>query len=147
MRYLTAALDDLMALVLGIALRPFVTLDVCFDPASRVARHVWRRRRTGDDVFGTTVTAPRFAGDSPAVVLSTEAGVVFEVDTTKRTVAGLILPWDTEARSAGRTWSFPPGSVTYSSDPSRVKLWLQHDPNRAVGFATALDVTFTGAST
>jgi HK97 family phage prohead protease len=75
----------------------------------------------------------------PALTLATQAGVVFTVDTTSRTISGLILPWDTEARSGGRTWSFPQGSVRYGADPSRVKLWVQHDPNRAVGFATALE--------
>lgn len=96
----------------------------------------WRRRRTGRDEFNVS---PTFAGEGPVLTLGVAAGVVFAVDTSARTLSGLVLPWDTEARSGGRVYSFPEGSVSYAADVSRVKLWQDHDASKAVGFAAALE--------
>lgn len=82
--------------------------------------------------------AARFADATPSIRLDAPGARAFTVDHGARTISGLLLPWNTEARSGGYTWSFAPGSVGFS-DPTRVKLWIQHDPNRAVGYATALE--------
>jgi HK97 family phage prohead protease len=80
---------------------------------------------------------PRFDA-GPAIRLDAPGAQAFQVDATSRTISGLLVPWDTVAKSGGYSWSFPEGSVTFT-DASRVKLWVQHDPNRAVGFATTLE--------
>jgi HK97 family phage prohead protease len=91
------------------------------------------------DLTGRRPALVRFADAGPVIRLDAPGARTFAVDASSRTVSGLILPWNTEARSGGRVWSFPEGSVQFGADASRVKLWVQHDPNRAVGFATALE--------
>jgi HK97 family phage prohead protease len=67
----------------------------------------------------------------------------FAVDRETRTIKGLALPYDTVARSGGRNWSFPKGSVKFG-DVSRVKLLAGHDWTQAIGRATALEDTDAG---
>lgn len=75
----------------------------------------------------------------PAIRLAAPSnGAAFTVDRESRTIRGLAVPYGVTARSDGKLWSFTKGTLQYA-DPSRVKLWIQHDPNRAVGFATELD--------
>lgn len=78
-------------------------------------------------------TAPALRLDAPAVAAST-----FSVDAEKRVIRGLAVPYGVPARSGGQLWQFSQGTLQFS-DPSRVKLWIQHDPNRAVGYAAELD--------
>lgn len=74
----------------------------------------------------------------PELRLDAPGAHAFEVDTEKRTIKGLIVPYGVPARSRGQLWQFSQGTLKYS-DVSRVKLWIQHDQNRAVGVATELD--------
>jgi phage head maturation protease len=54
-----------------------------------------------------------------------------EADAAKRTIHGLVVPWDTYATVAtGQTVAFARGSLTLGD---RSKLVLDHDPNRPVG--------------
>jgi len=73
-----------------------------------------------------------------ALRLDAPGATAFEVDREKRTIRGLAVPYGVAARSKGRLWQFSKGTLRYT-DVSRVKLWIQHDQDRAVGVATALD--------
>lgn len=63
----------------------------------------------------------------------------FEVDTEKRTIKGLAVPYGATAKG----YQFSKGTLTYG-DPNRVKILIAHDFNRAVGVATAFEDTDEG---
>lgn len=75
---------------------------------------------------------------SPEIRLDAVGAQTFEVDVEKRTIKGLVVPYGTPAISNGQRWQFSQGTIKFA-DVSRVKLWIQHDSNRAVGVATELD--------
>lgn len=78
-------------------------------------------------------------GSGPAIRLGNPAAETsFAVDVAKRTITGLAVPYGVPARSDGQLWQFSQGTLQYA-DPSRVKLWINHDSDRAVGFAQELD--------
>lgn len=80
-----------------------------------------------------------FDDEGPAIRLAaTQVGAAFEVDVEKRTIRGLLVPYGVKARSGGQWWQFSKGSLKWSAI-DRVKLWIQHDPTRAVGVAFELD--------
>lgn len=75
----------------------------------------------------------------PAVVaFDSEAGIEFaDVDVEARTIFGLVIPWGaTSAVNRGVRYRFERGSVQLPADYSRVKMLIQHDRSRAVGYAT-----------
>jgi phage head maturation protease len=103
---------------------------------------------TVDNVTALPPAAARVAGmtfeadgptfdAAPALRLDAPGAQAFEVDPETRTIRGLLVPYGVPARSQGQWWSFSAGTLTYAS-PDRVKLWIQHDPNRAVGYALEL---------
>lgn len=57
--------------------------------------------------------------------------------TTPRTIAGLIAPIGKVGRTSVGNLQIDGASFTWS-DPSRVKLLIEHDPNRAIGYALEL---------
>jgi HK97 family phage prohead protease len=67
----------------------------------------------------------------------------FSVDPETRTIRGLALPFNSTAKSKGRTFQFAKGTVRFG-DISRVKLLVAHDPTRAVGYATEIEETDEG---
>ena len=75
---------------------------------------------------------------APTIRLDAPGAQAFEVDAAKRTISGLLVPYGSSAFSGGKRFQFARGTLTFS-DASRVKLWIQHDPNRAVGRALTLD--------
>lgn len=83
------------------------------------------------DVETTFDVAPELRLDAPKAE-------VFEVDVERRIIKGLIVPFGVPAISNDQRWQFSQGTLTYT-DPTRVKLWIQHDANRAVGHATELE--------
>lgn len=89
-----------------------------------------------------TVTNAQGLGESfdaaPEIRLDAPSAQAFEVDAEKRTVKGLLVPYGKEAFSNGQRWSFSQGTLKFA-DVSRVKLWVQHDPTKAIGVATELD--------
>lgn len=91
-----------------------------------------RAAQFSDDGDGT-----RFAFD-----LST-ADAQFKVDAEKRTVSGLLVPWNKVARSGFAKWRFAPNSLRWA-DVSRVKLNRDHDRRQSVGYAVRLDSTADG---
>ncbi|GAB3990098.1 HK97 family phage prohead protease [Nocardioides marmoraquaticus] len=84
-----------------------------------------------------------FDGDGPARRLDAPGAEVFEVNAEKRTIRGLAVPYGKAGLSGGMAFQFAKGTITYA-DVSRVKLWVQHDPTRAVGVATQLEDTDHG---
>lgn len=76
--------------------------------------------------------APTLTLDAPP------AADEFSVDTDKRVIRGLAVPYGKVGVSNGQKFQFSKGSLKFA-DPKRVKLWVQHDKNQAIGFATTLD--------
>lgn len=64
-------------------------------------------------------------------------------DNDKRTVTGLIVPFNESASSGGRKYRFLPGSLKYN-DLKRVKLLRDHDNSQAIGYATSISETADG---
>ncbi len=90
--------------------------------------------------------APGFAAPAAAVEIRLDAPQAperFAVDVERRTITGLAVPYGKTARFMGRLYQFSAGSIRYG-DPSRVKLLLSHEPDRAVGYAQSLTETDAG---
>jgi HK97 family phage prohead protease len=150
-----AAMTCLVVLLVAAEARRYGALTRRRSSATRVlvrgsrSTFAWRRHRTGRDTFaiiggGARVASLVIAGptfdEKPTVVLDASTSArVFEVDTSGRTIGGLLVPWDVVATSWGQKYRFPKDSIEIPADFSRVKLWIQHDANRAVGFATSLE--------
>jgi HK97 family phage prohead protease len=66
-----------------------------------------------------------------------EVAETFQVDAERRTITGMVVPWNKVARSGFSKWRFAPDSLRWS-DVSRVKLNLHHDFSQLVGRATRL---------
>jgi len=97
------------------------------------------------EIEATTDHAARFDGDDPSTFgfYLDPALNTFEVDPSHRTIAGIAVPWGKSALRNGRRWQFSKGSLTWS-DPSRIKLLIQHDRSQAVGKAIELTDTDHG---
>ena len=67
----------------------------------------------------------------------------FEADTAKREIYGLAVPYGVAASKAGQRWQFSKGTLTWT-DPSRVKLLMEHDRGQAIGKAIELTEDDTG---
>jgi len=79
----------------------------------------------------------QFDGDQVAFT-APPAVAAFSVDMEKRTITGLVVPFGKVGKSQGKDWAFGPDSLTWS-DPTRVKLLMDHDFKQAVGHAVTLD--------
>jgi len=98
--------------------------------------------------------AVNFSGDEgPAIFVTAvddDMTASFKVDRESRTITGLAIPWDhvaTDMNSRAR-WTFPAGSLHWSaSQPSRVKLDMDHDHGQTVGRAASLVSTSAGLMT
>lgn len=82
-------------------------------------------------------TAARFAAEKvrPGITFDT-AGVAnaFAVNEQKRTITGLVVPWDRIGRSDGQRWKFAPGSLQFdASQANRIKLLADHDQSLILG--------------
>lgn len=67
----------------------------------------------------------------------------FAIDTGRRQITGLAVPWGQSARSSGRRFRFLPSALVYSS-VGRVKLLRDHDSSQLLGKAIALTETERG---
>jgi phage head maturation protease len=73
-------------------------------------------------------------------LVARHAGV--EADLARRTIAGVVSPWNTYAHvSTGQVVAFAPGSLAMGD---RVKLILDHDPTQPVGVLAGTQATTTG---
>jgi len=50
-------------------------------------------------------------------------------------MVGLVVPWHVEFERMGQAFTFTPDSLTLPDDLSTVKLLLEHDPERPIGYA------------
>lgn len=66
-----------------------------------------------------------------------EVAESFQVDTERRTITGLAVPWGKIANSGFSKWRFAPDSLRWS-DTNRVKLNRDHDRSQLIGRATRL---------
>lgn len=80
---------------------------------------------------------------NPTYAMDLEGGQVFEVDREARVIRGLLVPYGPTGKSRGKTFRFSKDSLVWA-DPSRVKMWIQHDSTTAVGHAFELEHRLTG---
>lgn len=66
-----------------------------------------------------------------------EVAETFQVDTERRLIVGLAVPWGKVAKSGFSKWRFAPDSLRWS-DTSRIKLNLNHERHDLIGRATRL---------
>jgi HK97 family phage prohead protease len=58
----------------------------------------------------------------------------FSVNETKRTITGLVMPWNQVGRSQGRRWKFAKDSLKFDrSKANQIKLLMNHTNSSAVG--------------
>lgn len=74
---------------------------------------------------------------------SDAVAATFRVNAEKRTISGLIIPWNKVARSGFSKWKFAEGSLHWSSE-ARIKLNLNHNFEQAIGLAVRLQSTSQG---
>lgn len=72
-----------------------------------------------------------------------DADAEFRVDRERRTVSGLLVPWNKIARSGFAKWRFGKDSLTWAQE-SRVKLNREHNRREAVAYAVRLQSTPKG---
>lgn len=66
------------------------------------------------------------------------SGTVFEVAPEQRIIRGCVVPYGVEGFTDGQRWTFSRGSID-TSDPSSVKLWMNHDKATACGVAVEFE--------
>lgn len=94
----------------------------------------------------TTIRNASTETEGASVTFDTDAvSASFRVNQQKRTISGLVVPWDQVARDSRGVakWRFMRNSL-YWSDVSRVKLNLYHDRNQPIGRALRLQPTPAG---
>lgn len=60
-------------------------------------------------------------------------------ETAANRMRAMVVPWHTEFVREGQRFTFTPDALTLPSDLGTVKLLIEHDPERPVGYATAAD--------
>lgn len=96
------------------------------------------------DLTGTTTFTG--AGDVLSLQFAPSAGETFKADPEKRTVSGMLLPFNVQT-SDGRRVRFAAGSVTWQKAAvSRVKLDREHDLGQLLGSATKVESADAGVS-
>jgi HK97 family phage prohead protease len=92
----------------------------------------------------TRPTGTTFAADD-MLTMTTQVDQQFRVDLSSRTISGLAVPYGgARAFHDGQQFEFSKGTIRVPADPTRVKLFVNHDSNRAVGYATSLEDTDDG---
>lgn len=81
--------------------------------------------------------------DTITFALTDDERAEFSADLDKRTITGLMVPWNKVATASYARWRFRKGSLTWS-DPTRVKLNLDHNRTNAVGYAQKIWSTEQG---
>ena len=59
-------------------------------------------------------------------------------------ISGMVVPWHTEFSREGQRFTFTPESLELPDDLRTIKLLLEHDPERPIGFAVSADSDETG---
>jgi HK97 family phage prohead protease len=81
--------------------------------------------------------AASFAEDAADIVFASPTGEALTVDLEARTIEGLVIPYGPVAFHGGQAYRFSAGTAKFT-DPRRVKMYIEHDKNRAVGYAVEL---------
>lgn len=81
------------------------------------------------------------AAELPELTLTAPAGVTASVDTSRRTIEGVLVPAGgvVGSTSAGRTRFVGPESVTWATELRRVKLLREHVKADSLGYAVELE--------
>lgn len=87
---------------------------------------------------------PVTLASSQLVTFAGAAAPVVEADTAAREVAGLVVPYGPAGQTSDGLLSFRPGSLTWSSDVTRVKLLRSHNQDAPLGHALELRDTERG---
>jgi HK97 family phage prohead protease len=95
-----------------------------------------------DELAARRGRAVGFAGPAPRT-FEFAGGAEFSVDTAKRTITGLALPYGEIASKYGFSYRFAKGSLEWS-EVGRVKFLRDHDYGQALGVATDLRDTDAG---
>lgn len=79
--------------------------------------------------------AARFSEDpATGFVFDMDMSETFSVNEAKRTITGLVLPWNTIGRSQGQRWKFSQGSLKFNhAHANRIKLLEDHDQTQVIG--------------
>lgn len=103
------------------------------------------RPTTEETPVSASLKFAAFAADKHAEVSfdMDEPTAAFRVNREKRTISGLIIPWDKVGISGGMKWRFAKDALHWT-DESRVKLNNHHDRKQAVAVATRLQSTPAG---
>lgn len=75
---------------------------------------------------------------APATTRLTLDGLVTAADAASRTLTGRVVQYGATGTTSAGPVRFAAGSLT-ASDPRRIKLLVEHDPGRVVGYATQVD--------
>jgi phage head maturation protease len=98
-------------------------------------RHVFESHKLPSDVEAEGGSWITF--DDP------QAQAMFKVDPERRTITGLLVPWDRVARAGFARWRFARGSLRWT-DESRVKLNKNHERDQAIAVAVRLQDVAAG---
>lgn len=86
------------------------------------------------------------SGDAAGFVFDMgDLDATFSVDVERRTITGMVAPFNRVGMTAGKKWMFEPGSLKYSpSHINRIKLLQDHDSEQPVGFLSKTWATADG---
>ncbi|MGL5851629.1 MAG: HK97 family phage prohead protease, partial [Phycicoccus sp.] len=135
----TSDIERYQAYEVGLRVGALTPEDVARAERGPAAPAAVRPRPTTAPPAVVQATAFADVGQSFAVEMAAPA----EVDVERRTISGLAVPYGVIGYSAAVPHMFSKGSLTYS-ETSRVKLFVNHDVNRAIGVATVLTDTDDG---
>lgn len=83
---------------------------------------------------GSQMTASFAADDAGLVFDAADVAASFAVNETKRTITGIVVPWNKIGRAQGKRWTFTKDSLKYQpSYINRIKLIEDHDATKVVG--------------
>lgn len=76
------------------------------------------------------------SGDAAGFVFDMDGlDATFSVDMERRTITGMVAPFNRVGMTGGKKWMFTPGSLKYApSHINRIKLLTDHDSDQPVGF-------------
>ena len=90
-------------------------------------------------------TGTAFAADDLLIMSAAPTTQAFKVDASKRQITGLVVPYGgARAFSKGNVYEFTKGTIAIPADPTRVKMYVNHDDAQAIGHLASFDDTDAG---